>query len=93
MLSSQNRTIIDIGHQLYACRDQALSLCGEDGFRKIVAKWKPVFNQVMDRDNCNELQALKVLLANAKEISGDGFLMHQLSAVACELVEPTLSIG
>jgi recombination associated protein RdgC len=93
MITTQNRKIVDIAHQLYACRDQALSLCGEDGFKKIVDKWRPAFHQVMDRDNCNELQALKVLLANAKEISGEGFLMHQLSAVACELVEPSLSIG
>lgn len=93
MADSQNERLITIANRLYVCRDQALSLSGIDGFIKIVDKWKPVFQQVMNRDKCSELEALRILLDHAKGNSEEGFLMHQLIAVACELTEPKYTIA
>jgi len=83
---------IEMSAKLYQCRDQAIWLQGPEKFQNMVEKWKPTFEAVMKGDSCNELQALTVLLKRVKQqhLDSDGLLAHLLTAVACELSEPSL---
>lgn len=79
---------IEIAAKLYKCRDQAVFIRGEEGFRNEVAKWKPLFDEIMNEESCSELEALIILLRRAKGERNEGVMMHLLSAVGCELAEP-----
>lgn len=88
---SQSEQLVSIAARMYQCREQAIYIQGEEQFRTSVAKWQPVFELVMQRDKCNVIQALSKLLQRAKDSDQEGLLMHILTAVACELAEPTVT--
>lgn len=88
MAVTPNQKQIEVAATLYKCRDQVVFIRGVEGFKNEVAKWKPFFDEIMKKENCNELEALIVLLNRAKGDSNEGILMHVLSAVGCELAEP-----
>ncbi|SIQ14490.1 recombination-associated protein RdgC [Marinobacterium stanieri] len=79
-----------ITSKLYQMRQQQIFLGGEERFKQSVEHYRPMFEQVMADQKCDPIKALITLLDNAKGHQNEGMLMHVLSAVACELAEPSL---
>lgn len=87
-----NQQQVEIAAKLYQCRDQQVYIRGEEKFVSEVAKYKPVFDEVMLKHECTEIEALIKLLERAKGHQEEGLLMHLLNAVACELAEPKYTL-
>lgn len=83
---------VEIAAKLYQCRDQQVYIRGEEKFVSEVAKYKPIFDEVMLKHECSGIEALIILLERAKGHQEEGLLMHLLNAVACELVEPKYTL-
>lgn len=89
---SINQKRIRAAERLYEYREKAVFIRGVNGFCEDVEKWKPVFNAEMERSGSSEIEALVTLLNIAREKPDAGILMHILSAVCCELVEPEYTV-
>jgi recombination associated protein RdgC len=87
-----NQQQVEIAAKLYECREQQVSIRGEEKFKAAVAQYKPLFTETMEANECSELQALIKLLERARGHKEEGLLMHVLNAVACELVEPKYTL-
>jgi hypothetical protein len=87
-----NQQQVEIAAKLYKCRDQQVYIRGEGKFVSEVAKYKPLFDEVMLKHECSVIEALIKLLERAKGHQEEGILMHLLNAVACELAEPKYTL-
>ena len=82
---------IEITNKMYQCREQQIFLSGKEKFIKTYEKWSPAISKVMEAHNCSILEALIKLLDVAKDKPEAGMLMHVLTAVGCEMLEPSIT--
>ncbi|MEZ8775269.1 hypothetical protein AB4559_18380 [Vibrio sp. 10N.222.51.C8] len=85
--------IVSTAQRLYQCREQQIFLSGEQGFIEKYEKWSPVIRLTMAKFNCNELHALVRILEITEKRHDSGMFTHLLSAVACEMCEPTITVN
>lgn len=82
------RQAIDVTSQLYHIRDQQVFLNGETGFIQLFESTRGHILARMLENDCDILPATISLL---DEHSEDGLKQHRLLAVACEMLEPTIT--
>ena len=93
MINMANQQQVEIAAKLYQCREQQVSIRGEEKFQSEVAKYKSLFDETMAAYECSEIKALLILLERAKGHREEGLLMHLLNAVACELTDPKYTLS
>jgi len=91
MHTSQAEKVVRVAHTFYQARRNMMALWGDE-YPKKVSEYTPYITGVMQKRNCDEIEAAKFLIdgmiERSKDASANAIMTAWIIAAAVEVAEP-----